>query len=271
MKIVIFFTGGVLVGMSAFSSVTSADTEFFDSKESKELFTGETTSWEKLNNGRKGNKIYHSDGTYNRARTFTSADTEFLDSNELKELLTGKTISWKKLKTGRESINIYHPDGTYSRVKTWGITEDAYKCNYGGKKERCLKIYKQDNEYIGVSKEGKKLYKFTAKSNTDGKEITINTASGKFLSSEEVKKLYSGNTTTWVYLPKYKEGKTTYNTDGTYTSIGGTWKITNDGFKCQMYKRNNKEYCGKIYKKDSQYFFTNTSGERAVYSFTVNP
>ena len=201
--------------------------------------------------------------------SLATAGTEFLNSDELKILFTGKTIPWKKLKNGQEGINIYHPDGTYSRVKNWRVTDDGYKCNYGGKRENCLKIYKQGSEYIGVNREGKELYKFTAKSNENNKEIFVNPESGKFLSSKEVKELYSGNTTLWTNLQKNKEGKTTYNTDGTYTSIRGTWNITDDDFKCQTQKRNNKEYCGKVYKEGTLYFLTNKSGNKAKFSFTV--
>jgi len=104
------------------------------------------------------------------------------------------------------------------------------------------------------------LYKFTVKSNEGGKPVTITVASGTFLSPEEVRRLYSGNTSYWTRLEKGREGRTTYYADGTYSSIRGSWKVTDDGFKCQAKKRNNRERCRSFFQDGSAYYVVNKEG-----------
>jgi hypothetical protein len=198
------------------------------------------------------------------------AKARFLNAEELKKLFTEKITPYKKLKNGKEGINLYKADGTYFRIDgTWKITEDGYKCQTKKGKQKCSRIYKDEEKYIGVSKDGDELFEFTATSLADGKVVTINPVSGKFLSNKEVRQLYHGNLTSWKSLQKDSSGKTAYYEDGTRGGMKGTWRITPDGFKCQTPKRKNKEYCGKVYMEGSTYFLTNKNADKATFSFSV--
>lgn len=210
--------------------------------------------------------------TTTQGGTLAPPNAKFLNAAELKRLLTGKTTPWKDLRSGKEGkkgVNFYNPNGTYSGLGTWRVTEDGSKCNTKMGKERCAKVYKKEGKYIGVKKNGNDNFEFTAKNTNNGQLVSIIPISGKYLSAAEVKQLYSCNTTLWKYFNNGKEGETSYNADGTYSAIHGTWRITEDGLKCQTNKRKKKEYCGKVYEEGSNYYVTNKSGNKAKFSFTV--
>jgi hypothetical protein len=92
------------------------------------------------------------------------ANTQYLNSSELKELYTDKTTLWTSLRNGKSGTSTYNADGTYDRG-TWKVTEDGFKCNFQEKrqKEICAKVYKDGEYFIGVKKNGKKIFKFTIK------------------------------------------------------------------------------------------------------------
>ena len=116
---------------------------------------------------------------------------------------------------------------------------------------------------------GKEIFEFTSNRLTDGKTVSVTPTSGEYLSADEVKQMYSGNITSWKSLKKDKSGKVAYFVDGTRAYMAGTWKVTEDGFKCNYWNYNSKEYCGKVFLVGATYYITNKDGNKAMVSFTV--
>jgi len=90
-------------------------------------------------------------------------------------------------------------------------------------------------------------------------------ANMKFLSANEVKKLYAGKTTKWT-SSRGSSGTSTYNADGTYDR--GTWRVTEDGYKCNYQESKDKETCAKVYKEGENYYGVNKKGY-ILFKFTV--
>jgi hypothetical protein len=103
------------------------------------------------------------------------------------------------------------------------------------------------------------------KTTTQGGTLAPPTA--KFLNPDELKILFTDKTADWKQLNNGKEGETFYHANGTFSMVGtGTWKIKEDGFKCNKFKE--KEYCAQFSKKGNKYIGIDTSGNE-LFEFTV--
>ena len=202
--------------------------------------------------------------------TIPPPDTKFLSSDEVKGVFSGKTITWKKLNKDQEGESIHYPDGTFFRYDgTWEVTEDGFRCQNTKRGKTCTKVLKKGDKYIGVTSEGNEIFEFTSNRLTDGKTISVTPASGEYLSPDEVKQMYSGNIISYKSLKKDKSDKAAYFVDGTWAYMVGTWRVTEDGLKCNYWNYNGKEYCGKVFVLDSTYYITNKDGNKAMVSFIV--
>ncbi len=88
----------------------------------------------------------------------------------------------------------------------------------------------------------------------------------QYLTVAELTEIYSGKTTLWTNLRSGKTGKSAYNSDGTYSR--GTWRISEDGYKCNFHAKKQKESCARVYKEGDLYITVNKKGQKK-YSFTV--
>jgi len=90
-------------------------------------------------------------------------------------------------------------------------------------------------------------------------------AGTKFLTADELKALYTGKTTAWTSRGG-KSGLSTYNADGTYSR--GTWKVTDNGYKCNYQASKDRETCTRIYKEGGYYYGVNKKG-KIIFQFTI--
>ncbi len=95
---------------------------------------------------------------------------------------------------------------------------------------------------------------------------SIAPADVKYLTTSELIELYTGKTTIWKNLNNGETGSSTYKADGTYDR--GTWKITDDGYKCNFHQKRQEESCSRVFKDGDIYITVNKKGTKK-YSFTV--
>lgn len=89
----------------------------------------------------------------------------------------------------------------------------------------------------------------------------------KFLNADEINKSLAGKTIAWTQLSDKKKGETIYSADGRIFREDGTWKVTEDGHKCQKTKRGT--WCQRISKRGDKYIGVADDGKE-LYEFTAN-
>lgn len=208
--------------------------------------------------------------TVTEGGTLLPPDANSLNASELEKLYKGNTITWKNLENGNEGKSIHLQDNTFFRLAgTWKVTDDGFRCQTNKKGEKCCKVLKNNEKYLGVDKNGNEIFEFTSSKLTDGAIVTISPEDGDYLSSKEVQQLLSGNAWNWKLLKQNKTGKVAYYPDGTWAFMGGSWRTTKDGLHCKKWDHNNKEYCGKVFKVDGNYYISNEDGTKATIQIAV--
>ena len=116
---------------------------------------------------------------------------------------------------------------------------------------------------------GEEIFEFIITNTLNNEVVSINPSNGDIFTSDEVDRMFSGNSAEWSFLNENKKGITEYLENGSIAIPVGTWRIAPDGLKCVTLKSKNREFCGKAFKEGSSYYYTSQDGSQTTESFTV--